>query len=439
MHCNRVASSELVVCPGCGRELREAPPKLLTFGAPVVLTVLLVALLVTQWERINPIAWARSNLVRGVVLVENMSARIEPEMVIMMTPIVEEPAVDSSDAQVVAIAAEGGVAQGKESLITPVPDPNVSQSRESGLLAAVNEEPPAASAEPSLGIGGPRDEQADSAVAVMQEAAAGETSASIEATVDSAEGPPAGVAAALAAEEPTATPPAVDEAQAASGAEEASLPTPLPTATATPTPVMTPTPAPTPTPVVYQVERGDTLVLIASEYGVDVEDLMAANDIGERDVFAIQPGQMLIIPVPAEAPAEVEVAAAGDTAALRLDAPQLLVPPDGATIGCETGGALIWERVQFVKDSDRYVLHLGFVSGQESDGQEGRGGEKITWVLAQNVPVTQTEWQLDTNLCDLAPEEYDGQWRWWVEVIEKVDGNDISVSPPSEIRGFIWK
>jgi len=89
MHCHTTASSELVICPGCGRELREAPPKVLTYGTPVLLALVLILLLVTQWHRISPVAWARANLVRGVGIVEELSSSIEPEMVIVMTPIVE--------------------------------------------------------------------------------------------------------------------------------------------------------------------------------------------------------------------------------------------------------------------------------------------------------------------------------------------------------------
>jgi LysM repeat protein len=214
-------------------------------------------------------------------------------------------------------------------------------------------------------------------------------------------------------------------------AEQTPLPTPLPTASPTPTAVVTPLPTPTSTPVVYQVRAGDTLVTIAAEYEVDVEELMAANQISAQQVFAIQPGQMLIIPVATPEPG-AEVASAA--AALRLSAPTLLIPSADATVGCATGGKLIWERVQFVKDSDRYILHLGFVAGVNSEGQE-----EVTWVLAQSSPVTQTEWELDTALCDLAPASSNQQWRWWVEVVEDQGGSALAVSPPSEIRGFTWR
>jgi hypothetical protein len=90
--------------------------------------------------------------------------------------------------------------------------------------------------------------------------------------------------------------------------------------------------------------------------------------------------------------------------------------------------------VQFVKDSDDYVLHLGFVSGRAADGQA-----QVTWVLAQAQPVTQTAWTLDPSLCDLGRDAYAREWRWWVEVVEDVSGQPVSVSPPSEQRSFVWR
>ena len=212
---------------------------------------------------------------------------------------------------------------------------------------------------------------------------------------------------------------------AALAANETTLPTP------TETIAVTPLPTPTATPVVYQVRSGDTLVTIAAAYGVGVEELMAANEISEQDVYVIQPGQMLFIPVPTP---EVASIAAGNGAAVRVEAPVLLVPTDNSIVGCATGGKLIWQRVQFIKDSDKYVLHLGFVSGQGADGQVN-----VTWVVAQNMPVTQTEWMLDTALCDLASAEHGREWRWWVEVVEEVNGATVSVSPPSVVNRFIWQ
>lgn len=60
----------------------------------------------------------------------------------------------------------------------------------------------------------------------------------------------------------------------------------------------TPTPAPTatPTPIVYVVQKGDTLLAIASRFGVSVSELQEIN--GVVDPRTLQIGQELIIPPP---------------------------------------------------------------------------------------------------------------------------------------------
>jgi LysM repeat protein len=371
-------------------------------------------------------------------------------MVIVMTPIVEEPAANAV-AAVPAESVTGGETEAlalADSLVTPLPDPNAAQTQaqkqETSIMAA------AATQAPIGGVGGPQPTETESAVSAAPESlptqppaatntplltptslpptatALPATATSEPVTIKAEEVKAEGMAETLAASE---TEGATEETAEESSAERSAAPvamaaagaTSLPTATASPTSLLasspsvatTPLPAPTATPIVYQVQSGDTLVTIAAEYDVDVEALMAANDMSEQDVYLIQPGQMLFIPMPAP---EQVVMAASALSAIRVESPLLLMPSDGATVGCATGGTLIWQRVQFVKDSDKYVLHLGFVNGRSSDGQES-----IAWVLAQSAPVTVTEWNLDTSLCDLAPAEYDRQWRWWVEVVEEAD------------------
>jgi LysM repeat protein len=81
--------------------------------------------------------------------------------------------------------------------------------------------------------------------------------------------------------------------------------TPTPTATlpiVAPTqPLLQNTPTPTPTQEVqgsqeYTVQAGDTLGVIATQFGVTVEAIVAANDIANPDL--IQPGDVLTIPAP---------------------------------------------------------------------------------------------------------------------------------------------
>lgn len=67
-----------------------------------------------------------------------------------------------------------------------------------------------------------------------------------------------------------------------------------PTATGTPTLTPTVTPTPTPTPRTHIVESGETLIFIAEQYGVEVNELMELNNI--EDARSLRVGQTLIIP-----------------------------------------------------------------------------------------------------------------------------------------------
>jgi LysM repeat protein len=68
-----------------------------------------------------------------------------------------------------------------------------------------------------------------------------------------------------------------------------------PTGTRTPTPTDTETGTPEPEPVFYVVQDGDTLWDIAQQFGVTVDDIVAANNL--PDAAAISIGQELYIPV----------------------------------------------------------------------------------------------------------------------------------------------
>ena len=47
---------------------------------------------------------------------------------------------------------------------------------------------------------------------------------------------------------------------------------------------------------IYTVQPGDTLSVIATQYNISIDELAAANAIG--DVHTIAPGQQLVIPAP---------------------------------------------------------------------------------------------------------------------------------------------
>jgi LysM repeat protein len=58
--------------------------------------------------------------------------------------------------------------------------------------------------------------------------------------------------------------------------------------------VETAVPPADPTPVIYTVQAGDTLLKISRQFNVDVNTLMAANNIGNADFIYV--GQELVIP-----------------------------------------------------------------------------------------------------------------------------------------------
>jgi len=62
------------------------------------------------------------------------------------------------------------------------------------------------------------------------------------------------------------------------------------------TPAPTNTPAPTPTPIVHIIQPGDTLLGIALQYGVTLDELFQVNGVLKPELLQI--GQAVVIPVP---------------------------------------------------------------------------------------------------------------------------------------------
>lgn len=63
-----------------------------------------------------------------------------------------------------------------------------------------------------------------------------------------------------------------------------------------PTPTYTPVAAPTVAATTYTVQAGDTLIGIATQFGVSVDDLARANGIADDKRDQLQVGQVLVIP-----------------------------------------------------------------------------------------------------------------------------------------------
>ncbi len=203
-----------------------------------------------------------------------------------------------------------------------------------------------------------------------------------------------------------------------------------------PTPTPKVTPSPTPATQRYTVKPGDTILGIARRFQVNVNTLMAANDMTPEEARLIRPGQELIIPRPGQpAPTPGARATPGsEEASYRLDAPVVLDPNPGVNVTCSASNIyfVLWEEVPGMAPDDEYVLFLGYLNGPPATRDDE--DEEIVWVLEQRQG-QRNSWKMDPALCNLAPQKYGRQWRLYVQVFD----GETPVSPPSELRKFSWR
>lgn len=224
------------------------------------------------------------------------------------------------------------------------------------------------------------------------------------------------------------------------------LPTPTPLPGANPSP-----PAGTPTPLGNQspptsatagapgvirhiVQRGDTLVGIAANYGSSADVIRVANQL-ESDFLSI--GQVLLVPIGAWSPTPVPVTSAPvtalPTALFAYGAPNLLWPPDGyAFRGNKDLPILRWESPGALRPNEFYVLHLDYVWNGVN--------KSIVRQIRQGTSV-----RLDA--ADYPGASANGTtFSWYILVVSqattgaRTPAAPISaVSPPSATRTFIWQ
>ena len=245
LRCGRHATTDHVICPHCGRNLRAAPSRLLTIGAPALLVGALAIALVA----------------RGMpsFLQENESLPLLQNFVI--TPA-------SSD-------SEPTVRLARESLAPAVVQSSPGQSDESS---------PSSGAPAAVAISTQTPEETNAA-------ANGSQAASLPA--DTAVPPAETPAVTVAAPTNTATATIAPVEQTATPQP---TPTPTPTATATETPTATLTPAPTPAWMTYTIKKGDTIAKIANLFDISSDDLLIANRLSSQDATRLQIGDEIVLP-----------------------------------------------------------------------------------------------------------------------------------------------
>lgn len=425
-HCNHRSSSELVICPSCGRELRAAPSRLLTWGAPLILVALLILTLVT---RTNLSVGTLANALDGEAG-EAISAEVSdaPALTLNSGPETESagPTVPVQEPTQTAVpptaTAESPAIVAVRNTSTPTPEPDPATATPTPTATAT--------ATPSL-VPTSTFTRTPTPTATLDELSytvqAGDTLLRIArmhgVTVD-------GILAVndMLPEDATRIRPGLVLIIPAGGTRPA---TGTANAAATPIPAV-PTSTPTPA-TIYILQSGDSPAKVAQRFGISVSALLAANGLTEADATRLQVGIELIIPgagqiIPTPTPAATNTPAA--TPSIRLAAPVLRSPEPGTPMRCaaDVQDSLAWNVVPGMGPGDEYELHLGYISGPP----QADGTESINWTFSNRRP--QTSWKLEHDLCRLAPQEFNRQWRWYVQVVN----GDAVVSPPSPIWAFSW-
>jgi LysM repeat protein len=498
-HCGKKGSSQLTICPHCGRTLQAAPSRLLTVGLPVVLTALALVLLAFQNDSGNPLGWGAVQARAVAGWVSDFSAGLDPQLEILPAP----------DNNAVAALPTAPIGQPPAELLA-----EANEAPADGESLAMTNTMIVTAGEPVAGL---------DISAVISATAAAEATAAVESVAQ----------AAVATPDAAATPNAQSSAPAAA-VTVAATPTSFPTATETPLPTATPAPTNTPAPISYTVVRGDAAQAIAARFGISLDALLLANNLSEAEATLLQPGQTLVIPLPSAASGDDNGATTGSlytvrqgdtligiaaqtgvameliqaanglsnaqaaqlqpgdslvipgptaaptvqatatpsptntaqptatalpsatattsatrtptaastapptvaatlSSAMRLPAPQLRGPVDGATIACDAG-RLQWQPITGMAADDSYRVHLGFVNGRDT-----AGNVQISWLIQQDIPATITQVGIPADFCDKSSDAMGNQWRWYVEAVATSGGVTVPVSPTSSVWGFTWK
>lgn len=180
----------------------------------------------------------------------------------------------------------------------------------------------------------------------------------------------------------------------------------------------------------YTVREGDTVVLIASQFGSTVDRILSTNGLDSNAL--IRPGDLLRVPV-SNIPGEVidgasSAEVATDGPGKIYPQPLLLGPTNSVTLSRDEPILLRWVSVDILAEEEWYVVRIMPESG-----------------VAQGIPLIWTKSNSERLSQDFAPAAGDtAQYSWRVSVVRvrlRADGQRglEAVSPTSEIRIFTWQ
>ena len=243
LRCGRPSTTDHVICPHCGRNLRAAPSRLLTIGAPALLVGALAIALVA----------------RGMpsFLQENESLPLLQNFVITPASSDSEPTVRLARESLAPAVVQSSPGQSDES------------SPSSGAPAAV-----------AISTQTPTPEETNAAANGSQAA-----SLPADTAVPRAETPAVTVA-----------PPTVTATATIAPVEQTATPPPTPTPTPTATSTATETPTATPAWMTYTIKEGDTIAKIANLFDISADDLLIANRLSSQDATRLQIGDEIVLP-----------------------------------------------------------------------------------------------------------------------------------------------
>ena len=179
----------------------------------------------------------------------------------------------------------------------------------------------------------------------------------------------------------------------------------------------------------YRVQPGDTIISIANRFGSTVEEIVIANSLTANDF--IRPGDLLMIPVrevPAEVLASTENSAGASGTGTIYAEPRPIGPADEAVFAATEAVLLRWVSVDVLAPNEWYVLLIYPISGP-----------------TRTFPSIWTKTTSHTLDVEFAPTTGEpATYVWQVSVVRVMPGTTNqyaleAASPPSELRSFAWR